>query len=85
MCTYDFILGSQQQATVAFQAAEKHFPNTPEKAYFANSEEVFFECDLVGYIALGLCKSLMLQNASKSLMCYTQQQQMHCQPVFSVM
>ena len=30
---------NQQQVTVAFKAAEKHLPNTPEKAYFANSEE----------------------------------------------
>jgi len=33
---------NQQQFTVAFKAAEKHLPNTSEKAYFANSEETCF-------------------------------------------
>ena len=45
-----------------FKAVEKHLPNTPEKAYFASSEEMCFsKQNLVGYIALRLCKSLMFQ------------------------
>jgi len=33
-----------QQDAVVFKEAEKHLPNTPEKAY-ANSEELFFKSE----------------------------------------
>jgi len=42
MHTLRFYFAKLAKGTVAFQEAEKNLPNTPEKAYFSNSEEMCF-------------------------------------------